>query len=90
MALESLDQVAQYKRESLRRRVDQVLGEVSRRIPECSYRVLYTHWVEGRTMPEIAALVNLSIEQVWTHHRRAREEFRCLFHLRSDKEAPTS
>ena len=55
----------------MRSHVHQVLGELAKQIPERNYRVLYMHWIEGRPMPEIARVLNLSIEQVWTRHHRA-------------------
>jgi RNA polymerase sigma factor (sigma-70 family) len=75
------DQAADWDRQLLRSHVHQVLGELEKQIPEQSYRILYMHWIEGRTMSEIASLLNLSIVQVWERHHRAKRKFRCLFEL---------
>jgi DNA-directed RNA polymerase specialized sigma24 family protein len=73
------DPEAELDKPSLRAKVDEVLGELRKQIPELSYRILYLHWIEGRTMAEIAALLDLSIERVWARHHRAKRKFRCLF-----------
>jgi RNA polymerase sigma factor (sigma-70 family) len=84
----ALDPAAEWDRQSLRSRVHQVLGELAKQMPECSYRILYMHWIEGRTMSEIAAFLNLSIEQVWARHHRAKHKFRSLYELYADKGFP--
>ena len=74
-----LDPGSEWDKQSLRSQVHQVLGELEKQIPDNSHRILYMHWVEGRPMPEIAALLNLSVEQVWALHHRAKDKFRALF-----------
>jgi hypothetical protein len=79
MALDSLRPTGECHRASLRGHVYQVLGELKKQLPECSYRIFYMHWIEGRAMPEIAAFLNLSIEQAWAQHHCAKQKFQCLF-----------
>jgi DNA-directed RNA polymerase specialized sigma24 family protein len=68
--------------------VHQVLDELRKQIPERSYRIFYMHWVEGRTMANIAAFLGLPIEQVWARHRRANHKFRSLFKTHADARLP--
>jgi DNA-directed RNA polymerase specialized sigma24 family protein len=75
---------AECDRQSLRAKVHRVLGDVEKQVPGHSYRILYMHWVEGCTMAEIAASLNLSIDQVWAGHQRAKHQFRCLFEVYQD------
>jgi RNA polymerase sigma factor (sigma-70 family) len=78
----------EWERRSLRSRVHQVLGELAQQIPECSYRIFYLHYIEGVPMPEIARLLNLRIQEVYTRHHRAKQKFRCLFELHGDRGFP--
>jgi RNA polymerase sigma-70 factor (ECF subfamily) len=84
------DPAAEWDRQSLRSCVREVLGELEKQIPERNYRILYMHWIEGRAMPEIAEFLNLSIEQVWARHHRAKHKFRTLFKLYTDKRFPAA
>jgi hypothetical protein len=74
--------------QSLCTKVHQVLGELRKQIPEPGYRVLYMHWIEGRTMAEIAILLDLPIESVWAHHHYTKDKFRSLFEHHREKGAP--
>src|SRR5690242_13573885 len=65
----------------VRARVHRVLGELQKQVPDHTYRILRMPWIDGCTMLEIAASLNLSIEQVWAGHHRAKEKFRFLFEL---------
>jgi RNA polymerase sigma factor (sigma-70 family) len=82
------DPEAKLDQQALRANVYLVLGELRKQIPERSYRILYMYWIEGRTLAEIAALLNLTIEQVWARHQRAKHKFRCLFDLCTDQRLP--
>jgi DNA-directed RNA polymerase specialized sigma24 family protein len=74
--------------QSLCTKVHQVLGELRKQIPERSYRIFYMHWIEGRTLAETAALLDLTIERVWARHYGARHKFRRLFNLDTDQRLP--
>jgi hypothetical protein len=41
------------------------------RISECSYRVLYLHWIEDRPLSAVAATLGLTRTQAWLRHHRA-------------------
>jgi DNA-directed RNA polymerase specialized sigma24 family protein len=74
--------------QSLRAKVHQALGELRKQIPERSYRIFYMHWIEGRTLAETAAVLNLTIERVWARHYGAKHKFRRLFDLHTDQRLP--
>jgi hypothetical protein len=56
-----------------------VLAELRSQVSECSYRVLYLRWIEGRTASETAAALGLIPEQVWFREYRMKNHFRRLF-----------
>jgi RNA polymerase sigma-70 factor (ECF subfamily) len=73
------DPAAAYERRRQREAVWFVLGELRSQVSECSYRVLYLRWVEGRTAAETAAAVGLTAPQVWFREYRMKNHFRRLF-----------
>jgi RNA polymerase sigma factor (sigma-70 family) len=55
--------------------VQEALKDRSVRVSPDSFRVLYARWIEGRTIPEIAADLNLSPQQVRARHYRVIRRF---------------
>jgi RNA polymerase sigma factor (sigma-70 family) len=72
------DPAPEYELQRRRVLVHRVLDALRQKVPARSYRVFYMHWMEGRTIPEIAATLDLTPEQVWTLDHRTKQKFRCL------------
>jgi RNA polymerase sigma factor (sigma-70 family) len=72
------DPAAEYERRRQQALVRGVLGELRGRAPECSYRVLYLRWIEGRTVPEIAVTLGLTAGQVRARQHRMWRRLRAL------------
>jgi RNA polymerase sigma factor (sigma-70 family) len=72
------DPAFEYELHRRRVLVHRVLDALRQKVPARSYRVFYLHWMEGRTIPEIAATLGLTPEQVWILNHRTKQKFRCL------------
>jgi RNA polymerase sigma-70 factor (ECF subfamily) len=70
---------AEHERHRLRTLVQGVLAELSGRVSASSYQILHLHWIEGRPLPEIAAVLGLTSDQVRFRHHRVKQKFRSLF-----------
>ena len=72
------DPAAQWEQGHLQGVVRAMLSQLQKRVGECNYRILYMRWIEGRTMPEIAAALDLTVPQVWLRHHRTKRKVRRL------------
>ena len=79
-----LDPATEYERHLTRAQVRSVLAELSGQVSETSFRVLYLRWIEGRTVAETAAAVELTPEQVRFRTHRLKRKFRDLFERSAD------
>ena len=75
------DPVAACEREDQQAHVQRVLSELRQQVSSCNYRVLYLRWIEGRSLPEIAAALELTPEQVRFRHHRMKRKFLRLYNL---------
>jgi RNA polymerase sigma factor (sigma-70 family) len=80
-ALGSLDAdpAAAYQRQSKQDTVRRVLGELRRRVSARNYQLMHLRWMEGWTLGEIAAALNLTPDQVRFRHHRLRRKLQGLF-----------
>jgi RNA polymerase sigma-70 factor (ECF subfamily) len=74
---------AEHERRQLRGLVGHVMAELSGRVSASSYQILRLRWIEGRSLPEIAAALGLTPAQVRFRHHRVKQKFRRLFVERS-------
>lgn len=72
------DPAEDYVRRCERDMVRGAICQLSKKIHQCSYRVVYLRWIEGRTVPEIAVALGLTPQQVHFRHHRAMRKFRRL------------
>lgn len=82
------DPATQCERNSERQLVRGALTELEKRVSKRSYRVVQLRWIEGRTVPEVAAALGLTAEQVRFRDHRAKKKLRRLLELRVDSELP--
>ena len=75
------DPVTAYERYRTRTLVRGALAALARKVSPRSYEILYLHWIEGRTVAEIAPLLNLTAEQVRYRHHRVKQKLRQLLEL---------
>ncbi len=75
------DPAAEYEMHRQQTLVHAVLDELRQQVSERSYRVVYLRWIEGRTIPEIAAALNLTPQQVRFRSHRMKQKFHILFDL---------
>src|SRR5262249_13401906 len=68
--------VADCERRWTQARVRGALEGLAERVSECSFRVLYLRYIEGRTVAEIADVVGLTPEQVRLRAHRMKRRFR--------------
>jgi hypothetical protein len=74
-----VDPAAECERQCERELVWLVLDELRSHVSECSYWVLYLRWIQGRSVPETAACLGLTRQQVWFRQHRVQQLFRRLF-----------
>jgi RNA polymerase sigma factor (sigma-70 family) len=72
------DPVAAYEARRQQALVHGVLDELREQVSERNFRVLYLHSIEGRTVSETAATLNLTPKQVRSLHWRTKQQFRHL------------
>ncbi len=68
-----------FERNSTCALVRQVLDEFSHRVSSSSFWLLNARWMEGRSIEEIAATLELTPEQVRSRHHRVIRAFRRFF-----------
>ncbi len=73
------DPSADSERQDEREVVRVVLARLRDEVSECSYQVLHLRWIEGLSVPEVAAALDLTPRQVWFRHHRMKQKFRALF-----------
>lgn len=66
------------------------LAELSRQVSECSYRVLLLRSIEERAVPEVAAALGLTPEQVRLRHCRVKRDLRQLVETQHERDAGES
>jgi hypothetical protein len=72
------DSSDEHERRGVRGLVTDVLAELSGRVSASSYQILRLRWIEGRSLPEIAAALGLTPAQVRFRHHRVKQKFRRL------------
>jgi len=70
---------ADYERHCCEERVHQVLPLLRDHLPEISYRAFYKHWIEQKTVREIAEELNTSPERISHRLWKAMRQFRKLY-----------
>ena len=75
------DPVAACERKDQHEHVQRVLSELRQQVSPCNYRVLYLRWIEGRSLQEIAAALDLTSKQVRFRHHRVKWKFLLLYNL---------
>ncbi len=78
------DPAAEIERRADRARVRSVLVQLSERVSELSYRVLYQRGIEGRSCTEVADALRLTHDQVRFRFHRMKRKFRELFERSAD------
>ncbi len=73
------DPAAQYECHCQQEAVRRALVVLRRRVSQQSYDVLHMYWIEGCSVPEIAAALGLTAGQVRLRHHRVKDKFRRLF-----------
>ena len=74
-----LDPVATYERNERRRMVRHVLTDLKQQVSATNYRLVHFRWIEERDVAEVAALLDLTSEQVrYRQHRMKRRLGRLL------------
>jgi RNA polymerase sigma factor (sigma-70 family) len=73
-----LDPASDYDRKEEQAIMHQALATLSGMVSDCSFRVLVLRSVEGHDVPEVAAALGLTLEQVRYRHCRAKQIFRRL------------
>ncbi len=58
------------------------LAEIQQRVSATTYQVLHLRWLEGRSVVEVAARLDLTPQQVWYRQHRAKQKFRELLEIR--------
>jgi len=56
--------------EHARQRVAIAMAELRRHVCAANYTIVYDHWLGGKSLPEIAVRLNLSVPQVRARHHR--------------------
>jgi RNA polymerase sigma factor (sigma-70 family) len=82
------DPATECERHAAREEVRRLLGELRRRVSARSFRVVQLRWIEGRTVQEIAAALELTPQQVRFRHHRMLQKLRVLVGLCSGKYFP--
>ena len=76
-----LDPAAAYEQERQRRRLRNVLATLRNRVSPTSYQVLHLRSIEGRSVGEVAARLNLTRDQVRYRHHRVKRKLRRLLEV---------
>lgn len=61
--------------------VNAVLVQIRKEVPELNFRLLQLHWIDGRTVPQIAAEVGLTPQRVWSRLHRLLRKMRSAIAL---------
>jgi RNA polymerase sigma factor (sigma-70 family) len=72
------DPLTACQRQEDRQLVRRMLAVLRTRVSDTNYRVLHLRWIDGRSNAEIAALVNLTQDQVRYHLKRMKRKFKAL------------
>jgi RNA polymerase sigma factor (sigma-70 family) len=72
------DPAVEYAERCDQSRVRDALDGLRKQISDPDYSILRMHWLEGRPLQEIAAVLNLTPGQVWTRHHRVKSRLRLL------------
>ena len=72
------DPVAHFERNERREMVRHVLGQLEQQVSPTNYRLVHLRWMEGCEIPEVAARLNLTSEQVRYRHYRVKKRVRRL------------
>ena len=67
-----------YQRQEDRQLVHRMLAVLRGRVSDINYRILHLRWIEGRTTGEIAAMVNITQDQVRYRLGRMKRKLRAL------------
>jgi len=68
------DPMTQLEQEQERQWVRSILATLSARLPELSHRIMVLHWIDGLSVPEIAAALSLSEDRVRMRLQRALQK----------------
>jgi RNA polymerase sigma factor (sigma-70 family) len=66
-----------------RERVHAALAKLRTRVSDEDYRIVHDHWFEGKSFPEIATDLGLTVKRVRDHHRRALGKLRKLLQTKN-------
>lgn len=72
------DPVANFERGERREMVRHVLGHLEQQVSSTNYRLVHLRWMEGCEIPEVAARLDLTSEQVRYRHYRVKKRVRRL------------
>jgi DNA-directed RNA polymerase specialized sigma24 family protein len=65
-----------------------VLAALGRQVSQRSYRVLHMRYIDGRTVADIAAVLELTPGQVRSRLHRMKQKFQLLFDLYANTDFP--
>ncbi len=82
----SLDPAAEFERRQTLALVQTILLELSGRVSQTSFQVLYQRWIEGRPTAEVAAALELTPDQVRFRSHRMKRKLRDLLERSMDRD----
>jgi RNA polymerase sigma-70 factor (ECF subfamily) len=80
------DPAAEYERRQTLAQVQQILLELSGKVSQTSFQVLYQRWIEGRPTAEVAAALELTPEQVRFRMHRMKRKIRDMLERTMDRD----
>ena len=81
-----LDPVRAYERDENRELVRRVLGRLQVQVSTVNYQIVHLRWIEGQTVSEVAARLELTPEQVRYRHYRVKKRLRALLQSQAEGE----